>query len=150
VLAGHTITVQNWDKTITTIPNSVNFLTNEALEKMARFGLIDAYLNDKQGELAQWNAKVAEQHPEEVNTRRLTNLGTFRAYVERYLQHHPSIHQNMTLLVRQLSPTTHSIPLELYCFTNTTAWASYESIQSDIFFRLARHARNTVSTANGA
>jgi len=163
----HTITVQNWDKTITTIPtrklvsdsfknwrgmsesggrrikralfldqNSVNFLTNEALEKMARFGLLDAYLNDKQGELAQWNAKVAEEHPEEVNARRLTNLGTFRAYVERYLRHHPSIHQNMTLLVRQLSPTTHGIPLELYCFTNTTAWASYESIQSDIFDHL--------------
>jgi len=163
----HTITVQNWDKTITTIPtrklvsdsfknwrgmsesggrrikrslfldqHSVHFLDNETLARMERFGLLDTYLTHKQDELEQWNAKVAQEYPEEVNARRLTNLGTFRAYVERYLRNHPSIHQEMTLLVRQLAPTSHGLPLELYCFTSNTAWGVYESIQSDIFDHL--------------
>jgi len=64
-----------------------------------------------------------------ANLRRLTNLGTFRAYVEHYLRNHPGIHQNMTLLVRQLSPSEAGLPLELYCFTN-------KAIQSDIFDHL--------------
>lgn len=71
-----------------------------------------------------------------MNTRRITNIGTFRAYVEHYLRAHPGIHQDMTLLVRQLSPTPEGLPLEIYCFTNTTKWAEYESIQSDIFDHL--------------
>lgn len=71
-----------------------------------------------------------------MNHRRVTNLGTFRAYVERYLRSHPGIHQGMTLIVRQLSPTADGLPLELYCFTNTTAWAAYEGYQSDIFDHL--------------
>ncbi len=66
----------------------------------------------------------------------MTNLGTFRAYVERYLRAHPGVHQNMTLMVRQLSPTADGLPLEIYCFTNTVAWTQYEAIQSDIFDHL--------------
>jgi len=71
-----------------------------------------------------------------VNARRVTNLGTFRAYVERYLQHHPGIHTEMTLLVRQLQPTTQGLPLEIYCFTRSTAWGEYEGVQSDVFDHL--------------
>ena len=71
-----------------------------------------------------------------MNTRRITNIGSFRAYVEHYLRHNPNIHQNMTLLVRQLSPTADGLPLEIYCFTNTIAWNAYEGIQSDIFDHL--------------
>ena len=70
------------------------------------------------------------------NQRRLTNLGTFRAYVEFYLRQHQGIAQNQTLLVRQLQPISEGLPLEIYAFTNTTAWASYETIQSDIFDHL--------------
>ena len=73
---------------------------------------------------------------EEVNQRRLTNIGTFRAYTYNYLKNHPSIDQNMTLIVRQLSPGPEGLPLEIYCFTNTTDWVKYEGIQSDIFDHL--------------
>ncbi len=62
-----------------------------------------------------------------MNTRRLTNLGTFRAYVNAYLRHHPRINQGMTIMVRQLAPTPTGLPLEVYCFTATIAWVEYEN-----------------------
>ncbi|KQN97408.1 MULTISPECIES: mechanosensitive ion channel family protein [Stenotrophomonas] len=166
-IALHTVTVQNWDKTITTIPtkklvtesfknwrgmqesggrrikrsifldqHSVRFLDAPALDRLERFGLLDDYLAGKRVELQQWNAQIAQAHPEEVNARRMTNLGTFRAYVERYLRSYPGIHQDMTLLVRQMAPTPQGLPLEIYCFTASTAWAQYEATQSDVFDHL--------------
>lgn len=166
-IALHTITVQNWDKTITTIPTkklvtesfknwrgmqesggrrikrplyldqrSVGFLDDAGLARLQQFGLLDDYFAAKRDELEQWNAQVAQQHPEQVNARRLTNLGTFRAYVERYLRSHPGINQGMTLMVRQLEPTTHGLPLELYCFTASVAWVQYEAVQADVFDHL--------------
>ena len=71
-----------------------------------------------------------------VNMRRLTNIGTFRAYAWRYLKQHSQIRDDMTLLVRQLQPGPQGIPIELYCFTSTTAWGEYEDIQADIFDHL--------------
>ena len=71
-----------------------------------------------------------------VNLRRLTNIGTFRAYTYNYLKHHPRIHQDMTLLVRQLAAGSEGVPIEVYCFTNTTDWNAYEGIQGDIFDHL--------------
>lgn len=163
-IALHTVKVQNWDKTITTIPTwrlinesyknwrgmqesggrrikrsllidqtSVRFLTQEERERMRRFLLIDDYLADKAAELERWNAQLIESGRDPVNTRRATNIGTFRAYVEQYLRGHPRIRQNMTLLVRQLQPTEAGLPLEIYCFTATVAWAEYEAIQADVF-----------------
>jgi miniconductance mechanosensitive channel len=165
-IALHTITVRNFDNTITSIPtkklvsesfrnwrgmqesggrrikrslyldqHSVRFLDASGLERLGQFSLLDDYLATKQQELGQWNAKLAEQHPEPVNARRLTNLGTFRAYVERYLRSHPDIKQSMTLLVRQMAPTPQGLPLEIYCF-GPTAWAQYERTQSDVFDHL--------------
>lgn len=166
-IALHTVTVQNWDKTVTTIPtkklvtdsfknwrgmqesggrrikrslyldqHSVRFLDDELRPRIYQFALLDDYLAGKREELGQYNARVAAEHPEAVNSRRLTNLGTFRAYVERYLRSHPRIHQDMTLLVRQMAPTEHGLPLEIYCFTASTAWGEYEATQSDIFDHL--------------
>ncbi|MCB1664935.1 MAG: mechanosensitive ion channel [Pseudomonadales bacterium] len=166
-IALHTIKIQNWDKTITTIPTkrfisdpfknwrgmkesggrrikrallldqtSVHFLTEDEISRLHRFLLIDDYLTEKESEIAQWNRELKERSEEAVNTRRITNIGTFRAYVERYLRKHPRLNQDMTLLVRQLSITSDGLPLEVYCFTNTTVWADYESIQSDIFDHL--------------
>jgi miniconductance mechanosensitive channel len=163
----HTVKVQNWDKTITTIPTwrlinesfknwrgmvesggrrikrslyldqtSVRFLTPEERQRLRRFALIDAYLDRKQAELEEFNAKLIAESKDPVNTRRVTNVGTFRAYVQAYLEHHAQIHRNMTLLVRQLQPGPTGLPLEIYCFTSTTAWAEYESIQADIFDHL--------------
>ncbi|WP_313161271.1 mechanosensitive ion channel domain-containing protein [Stenotrophomonas sp.] len=166
-IALHTITVQNFDKTITTIPtkklvtesfknwrgmqeaggrrikralyldqHSVDFLDATALARLEQFAVLREYLRDKQAELEQWNADLRATGMDAINARRVTNLGTFRAYVERYLRQHPGIHTDMTLLVRQLQPTTEGLPLEIYCFTRTTAWADYEGVQSDVFDHL--------------
>ncbi|VXC39058.1 Miniconductance mechanosensitive channel YbdG [Pseudomonas sp. 8BK] len=166
-IALHTVKVQNWDKTITTIPTkrfisdpfknwrgmqesggrrikrsllldqtSISFLSPEQITRLQRFLLLGQYLNSKQSELLSWNSALAEASQEPANTRRVTNIGTFRAYVEHYLRQHPGIHQEMTQLVRQMNPTADGLPLELYCFTNTIAWARYEAIQSDIFDHL--------------
>ncbi len=166
-IALYTVTVQNWDKTITTIPtkklvtdsfknwrgmsesggrrikralyldqHSVGFLDEAALRRLRDFGLLGDYLAAKHQELELWNKKVAQSHPEDVNARRLTNLGTFRAYVERYLGNNPDIRQDMTLLVRQLAPTPQGLPLEIYCFTASTEWGRYEAIQADVFDHL--------------
>lgn len=166
-IALHTVKVQNFDKTITTIPtkrfitdsfrnyrgmqeaggrrikralnidqNSVHFLSDAEREHLHRFNLLDDYLTAKEQELADWNRKLEKRGQEPVNTRRVTNLGTFRAYVERYLRAHPGVHQGMTLLVRQMPLSSEGLPVEIYCFTNTTVWAQYEGIQGDIFDHL--------------
>ena len=166
-IALHTVKVQNWDKTITTIPTwrlisesyrnwrgmqdsggrrikrsllidqtSARFLTDAERERMRRFLLIDDYLADKSAEMADWNAKLVEAGRDPVNMRRSTNIGAFRAYVQNYLENHPRIRQDMTLLVRQMQPTETGLPLEIYAFTATVAWAEYEAIQADIFDHL--------------
>ncbi|BEM26761.1 hypothetical protein SME05J_03310 [Serratia marcescens] len=112
---------------------SVHFLSQEEQRRLQRNPLLHSYLNVKTQELSQHNQEIAVDLASPLNGRRLTNLGTLRAYLEAYLRAHPRIHQNMTLMVRQLAPTPEGLPLEIYAFTNTTVWAEYESIQADIF-----------------
>lgn len=166
-LALHTVKVQNWDKTITTIPtkrlisesfinwrgmqeaggrrikrsifidqNSIHFLDADFLEQLRSFTTLQKYLEQKISELEIWNKRLIEQGFPQVNARRVTNIGTFRAYIEQYLKNHPRIRQDMTLMVRQLDPTPEGLPLEIYCFTKTVAWGDYEAIQADIFDHL--------------
>ena len=163
----HTVKVQNWDKTITTIPthrlisdsfknwrgmqstgarrikrsvlidvSSIRFQTREEIDHFKRFALLKDYIAAKEAELAAYNDALKHEVSEAVNMRRLTNIGTFRAYAESYLQNHPRIHKGMTLMVRQLGADAHGLPLEIYCFTNTTVWAEYEGIQADVFDHL--------------
>jgi miniconductance mechanosensitive channel len=115
---------------------SIHFLADDERKKLHRFNLMDEYLNQKQKDIDEWNLQLAEWGKEPVNTRRITNIGSFRAYVNNYLKNHPSIHQNYTLMSRQLEPTANGLPLEVYCFTNTTNWIEYEGIASDIFDHL--------------
>jgi miniconductance mechanosensitive channel len=115
---------------------TVHFLDAEGLERLGRFRLLRDYLGAKHTELAEWNRSLGEAGEQAVNRRRLTNLGSFRAYVSAYLAEHPHIHHQMTCMVRQLESHAQGVPLELYCFTNTTDWAAYEGIQSDIFDHL--------------
>ncbi|HGE8481680.1 TPA: mechanosensitive ion channel family protein [Serratia marcescens] len=112
---------------------SVHFLSEEEQRRLQRNPLLHSYLNVKTQELSQHNQEIAVDLASPLNGRRLTNLGTLRAYLEAYLRAHPRIHQSMTLMVRQLAPTPEGLPLEIYAFTNTTVWAEYESIQADIF-----------------
>ncbi|MDR6990414.1 mechanosensitive ion channel family protein [Luteimonas sp. 3794] len=166
-IALHTVTVRNFDRTVTTVPTkklvsdsfknwrhmsegggrrikrallldqrSVRFLEPEEIARFRRFTVLDGYLDRKDAELRAWNATLAERGAEPVNHRRVTNLGTFRAYIEHYLRNHPDINQDLTMLVRQLQPTETGLPLEVWAFTSSTAWGVYEGIQSDIFDHL--------------
>ncbi len=80
-----------------------------------------------------YNDALGLPRESEVNMRRLTNIGTFRAYIRNYLRNHPKIHDRMTLIVRQLQPGADGLPIEIYAFSNDTDWANYESLQADIF-----------------
>ncbi|RIA36625.1 miniconductance mechanosensitive channel [Hephaestia caeni] len=161
-IALHTIKVQNWDKTITTVPthkliaesfrnwrgmhesggrrikrslmidqNSVRFLSADEIAEARRFTLLHAYLDERGREIEHWN--TGRDAP---NRRQMTNIGVFRAYVAAYLAAHPGINQEMTQMVRQLAPGPAGLPLELYCFTASTAWRDYEAVQADIFDHL--------------
>ncbi len=164
----HTVKVQNFDKTITTIPthrlvsdsfrnwrgmsdsggrrikrslmidqNSIRFLNDDEVLGLKRFNMLKDYLAAKREEIADWNAKQLSGDDEPVNARRLTNFGTFRAYVSAYLAWHPGLNgERFTMMVRQLPPSAQGIPLELYCFTDTTNWGEFEAIQADIFDHL--------------
>ena len=166
-IALHTVKIQNFDKTITTVPtkrfisdpfknwrgmresggrrimrhmlldqHSLHFLSAEEVQSLRRFRLLGEYLEQKEVEIREWNKALEAQGNDPVNSRRITNIGTFRAYVERYLRTHKGIHQDMPLVVRQLTPTSDGLPLEIYCFTNTVVWVDYEGIQADIFDHL--------------
>lgn len=161
----HTITVQNFDKTITTVPtnklitdtfknwrlvraenvrrikrciyidqNSIRFITQDELNRLKQFLLLHVYLDQKESEISQFNQSLIDQS--EYNQRRLTNLGTFRAYIEFYLKQHKRIAQDELMIVRQMQPTSAGLPLEIYTFTNTAIWVEYEAIQADIFDHL--------------
>ena len=166
-IALHTITVRNFDMTVTTVPtkmlisqsfknwrgmtesggrrimrslfldqHSVRFLTQSEIESLSRMEVLHDYLDHKQSELSEWNGQLQQRGVDQVNQRRITNLGTFRAYVQKYLENSPHIAKDKTLLVRQLQPTTTGLPLEIYCFSNDIRWAYYEQIQADIFDHL--------------
>ena len=163
-----TVSVRNWDRTITTIPTyrltqgsfknwrfmslsggrrikrslvidmeSIRFLTEEDLDHFERYDLLTEYLTRKRRELAEYNSEHVK-HPDVIsNVRRLTNIGTFRAYIGAYLRQHPKVHHTgFTAMVRQLPPSPQGLPLEIYVFLNDTNWVNYESIQADIFDHL--------------
>ncbi|MFB2781011.1 mechanosensitive ion channel family protein [Shewanella mangrovisoli] len=158
-----TVKVRNWDKTITMIPayalvsdafrnwrgmsesggrrikravnidiNSIKFLSEEERNRLSKINCLKEYFPAKISEIQESNAKVSDLDMK-VNGRHLTNVGTFRAYLQEYLQRHDKVHKDMTLMVRQLAPTTEGLPIEIYIFTNDTRWAFYEAIQADIF-----------------
>jgi len=116
--------------------NSIRFCDEQMLARYKEIRHISTYMQQKQTELARHNADLGIIGEDGANARRLTNIGTFRAYVQAYLRNHAMINQEMTFLVRQLAPTTHGLPLEIYVFCKDKAWANYEAIQSDIFDHL--------------
>ncbi len=160
----NTVKVQNWDKTIATIPTyalvsesfnnwrgmedsggrrikrsininmkSVGFLDHEQIEKFSKYHLLKDYITRKEKEITDYNTANNLDEDTVTNGRKMTNLGTFRVYLENYLHNHPKIHQDMTFLVRHLQPTEKGLPVEIYVFSNDQEWAKYEAIQADIF-----------------
>ncbi|MCK0127109.1 mechanosensitive ion channel family protein [Erythrobacter sp. F6033] len=164
----HTVKVQNFDKTIVTIPthrlvsdsyqnwrgmsesggrrikrslaidqNSIRFLSDDEVLDLKKFRILKPYLAGKRDEITEWNeAELSGEEAVPVNARRLTNIGTLRAYMAAYIRWHPQISDNFLIMVRQLPPGPQGVPLEIYCFTDTTAWEVYEGIQADIFDHL--------------
>jgi len=166
-IALHTVKVQNWDKTITTIPtyklvetsfknwrgmsesggrrikraiyidmSTIRLCDQKMLERFERFELLSDDLRARRAEVERYNEEKGVNTEELINGRRLTNVGSFRAYVAAYLRKHPKIHQDLTFLIRQLAPTPKGLPIEIYVFTNDIEWANYEGIQADIFDHL--------------
>jgi len=160
----HTVKVQNFDKTIITIPThtlisdsfknwrgmheaggrrikrsihidmtSIKFCTEEMLDKFKQIEYIRDYLDNKSQEIDSYNSMLNLTDSNLVNGRHLTNIGTFRIYIEYYLKNHPKVHKGMTQMVRQLQPTENGLPIEIYIFTDNIAWVNYEAVQSDIF-----------------
>ena len=113
--------------------DSVKFCTPEMLEKYGKIQILKPYLEKKEKEIEAYNKKNNIDPSVFVNGRRQTNLGIFRAYLKAYLKHRQDINFSMTFLVRHLQPTEKGLPIEIYLFTKTTAWADYEDIQADIF-----------------
>jgi len=162
-MALHTVKIQNFDCTISTVPtinlvnkpfknwrnmsegsgrrikrsiyldgSSVRFLTQDEVDRFGKVAVLKDYIAGKNADLANSNKDTKQSTPP-LEVRRLTNMGTFRAYVYQWLRQRPDIHQDMTLLVRQMPPGPQGLPLEIYAFTNTTAWGAYEAIQADLF-----------------
>lgn len=158
-----TVKVRNWDNTITTIPTwslvsdsfknwsgmsasggrrikrslnidttSIHFLDEREQQRLIQARLLKPYMNSRHQEISEWNQQNAADHSV-LNLRKMTNIGTFRAYLQEYLRNHPRLRKDMTMMVRQLAPDANGLPIEIYCFTSTVVWAEYESIQADIF-----------------
>ena len=159
-----TVKVQNWDKTISTIPTytlitdsvknwrgmsesggrrikrslnidiqSIRFCDQDMLDEFAKIRYIKGYIQAKLEKLQRFHSEQHIDTTDLVNSRRLTNIGTLRAYMQAYLENHPDINKDMTLMVRQRPPTELGVPLEIYCFCADKNWVNYEGIQSDIF-----------------
>ena len=159
-----TVKVQNWDKTISTIPTyslitdsfknwrgmeesggrrikrsinidmkSVKFCTPEMIEKYKKIEVLKDYIETTEKVLKEYNLANNIDNSVVVNGRRQTNLGVFRAYLREYLHHHPLIHDDMTFLIRHLTPGETGIPMEVYVFSKVQEWDKYENLQADIF-----------------
>ena len=114
--------------------SSIKFVDDKLFNELSKISLLKKYLDDKSKEIENDNIKNKK-----INlsvSRRMTNIGCFRAYIYKYLETHKYINNNMTLLVRQLPTNEYGLPIEIYTFTNTTNWKEYENIQSDIFDHL--------------
>ncbi len=113
--------------------DTVKFCTPEMLERFRKYQLVEKYITDTENEIAKFNKENDIDTSSLVNGRRQTNIGIFRAYLVEYLMNNPNVNKDMTVLVRQQSPTETGIPIQIYCFSKNKNWLPYESIQSDIF-----------------
>ena len=161
------VKVQNFDKTITTIPtyklisdsfknwrgmsdskgrrikrallikgSSIRFMTDKDLLELEEISLIKDYIKSIKLEIKEHNSKLDIVERIKVNGRNLTNIGLFRKYTENYLQNNNNISKEMTIMCRQLTPTSQGVPLEIYAFITDKEWKSYENIVSDLFDHL--------------
>ncbi len=162
-----TVKVQNWDKTITTIPTyslisdsfknwrgmsesggrrikralilkqkSIKYLSEDDVERLKPIQLISDYLESSSLKIEKYNQQNDIDKSIAINGRNLTNIGVFRKYIQTYLENHSALNQDMTLMTRQLEPTSQGIPIEIYTFSSDQRWQNYEYIMADIFDHL--------------
>ncbi len=112
---------------------SIKFLDDEMLDHFEKFRMLSDYIEKKRRELKEYNEKLDLKPGEIINKRRLTNIGTFREYLKIYLRQREDVNESLTFLIRQLEPGPQGLPVEIYVFANTTDWAEYEDVQSNIF-----------------
>lgn len=113
--------------------SSIRFCTPEMLAKYRKIQLLKDYIDDTEKVVKEYNKNHHIDNSVLVNGRRQTNLGVFRAYLTSYLKSLPTINQELMCMVRQLQPTETGIPMELYFFSATKEWVSYEGVQADVF-----------------
>lgn len=113
--------------------SSIQICTDDMIERFKKIHFLTNYINEKEQEITAYNEEHQIDPSSTVNGRRLTNIGTYRIYIENYIKNHPHIHKNMTAMVRQLAPGEYGLPLEIYAFTNDVRWLYYEAVQADIF-----------------
>tara|TARA_B110000211_G_scaffold230991_1_gene291675 strand:- start:780 stop:1955 length:1176 start_codon:yes stop_codon:yes gene_type:complete len=113
--------------------DSIKFLTNDDINKLAEIEIISTYVKDKLNDIETFNSSNNINKNLLLNGRNLTNIGVFRKYLQTYIETHSAINKDMTIMVRQLKPTIHGVPLEVYAFSKDKAWGNYEYIMSDIF-----------------
>ncbi len=113
--------------------NSIKFCTEEMIERYKKIHILRDYIEEKQKEISEYNQENNINTDEVSNGRRMTNLGTFRAYLLEYINRHPKVSKDLTILVRQLAPTEKGIPIQIYAFCSDIAWVNYEAVQGDIF-----------------
>ena len=117
-------------------PSSVRFLENEDIIELKKVELIKDYLTQKSSEIEIYNQKENADKTMLLNGRNLTNFGVFRKYIEEYLKAHPMTNDDLTLMCRQLEPTSQGIPIQIYTFSKDKEWTKYEALTSDIFDHL--------------
>lgn len=158
-----TVSVQNWDKTISTIPayalisegfrnwrgmnesggrrikrslnidmTSIRFCDDAMLVRLEHIQLLREYLDKKTAEIDTYNRRDEIDDRFEVNERRMTNIGIFRAYLSAYLHKHPKVNASMSLIIRYLEPTSNGLPIEILVFSSEKEWAAFEQVQADI------------------
>lgn len=163
----NSVKIQNFDKTITTIPtyklisdsftnwrgmsdsdgrrikrallikgSSIRFIKKEEVSKLKNIKLLSKYIAETETEIENHNFKLEVPLDDAINGRNLTNIGLFRKYIEEYLIANKLINTEMTVMCRQLSPTSQGVPLEIYAFISDKEWKSYENIVADIFDHL--------------
>ncbi|MDX1652697.1 MAG: mechanosensitive ion channel [Brumimicrobium sp.] len=162
-----TVKVQNFDKTITTIPtysfisdsfknwrgmansggrrikrhiniktDTIKFASEDLKSKLSQVKILGEFVEKRNKEIRAYNEQHGLLEGNQIHARRQTNIGLFRRYIEYYLRNNPEINQEMTLIVRQLQPSSEGLPIELYCFSKTKVWGEYEVVIADIFDHL--------------
>lgn len=117
-------------------PSSIRFLKNNEIDELKKVKLIAEYLDTKIKEIDSFNQKNNADKSMLLNGRNLTNLGVFRIYIEEYLKAHPLTNDDLTMMCRQLEPTSQGIPIQIYTFSKDKEWTNYEALTSDIFDHL--------------